>query len=107
VLGAVVSLPVAALLAADRARALGHALVEGHVVGREGSLVRRRRALDVDHVIGWNYRATWFQRRVGLTSLVATTAGGAQAIPILDIPEGMAVELSERALPDLVSQFRR
>jgi putative membrane protein len=60
----------------------------------------------VDHVIGWNYRATWFQRRAGLTTMVATTAGGSQAVPILDIPEHLAVELSERALPDLVTQFR-
>jgi putative membrane protein len=105
-LAAVVALPVAALLAADRVRALGHALVDRHVVGRAGSVVRRRRALDVDHVIGWNFRATWFQRRVGLTTLVATTAGGGQAVPILDIPEDLAVDLAERALPDLVSQFR-
>jgi putative membrane protein len=102
----VLALPVAGFLAADRVRALGHALVDGHLVSRAGSVVRRRRALDVEHVIGWNYRATWFQRRVGLTTLVATTAGGSQAVPILDIPEGLAVELSQRALPDLVRQFR-
>jgi putative membrane protein len=62
--------------------------------------------LHADHVIGWNFRATWFQRRVGLTTLVATTAGGGQAVPVLDIPEDLAVELAERTLPDLVSQFR-
>jgi putative membrane protein len=106
VLGTLLGLPVAALLAADRARSLGHALVEGHVVARAGSVVRRRRALHVDHVIGWNFRATWFQRRAGLTTLVATTAGGGQAVPVLDIPEDLAVELAERALPDLVSDFR-
>ena len=104
-LGALLALPVSALLAADRVRSLGHALVDDHVVARAGSVVRRRRALHVDHVIGWNYRATWFQRRVGLTTMVATTAGGGQAVPILDIPEELAVELSERALPDLLSQF--
>ena len=105
-LAALVVLPVSALLAADRVRALGHDLVDRHVVARAGSVVRRRRALQVDHVIGWNLRATWFQRRVGLTTLVATTAGGGQAVPILDIPEGLAVDLAERALPDLISQFR-
>lgn len=105
-LATVLALPVAALLAADRVRALGHALVDQHVVARAGSIVRRRRALDVQHVIGWNFRATWFQRRVGLTTLVATTAGGGQAVPILDVPDDLAVELAERALPDLVSQFR-
>ena len=92
----VLFLPVAALLAADRARSLGHALVDRHVVARAGSVVRRRRALEVGHVIGWNFRATWFQRRVGLTTLVATTAGGGQSVPIPDIPEDLAVALAER-----------
>ena len=105
-LATLLSLPVAAALAWDRARSLGHALVEGHVVARAGSLVRRRRALAVDHVIGWNFRSTWFQRRVGLTTLVATTAGGGQAVPVLDIPEELAVALAGDALPDLVRQFR-
>ena len=98
-------LPVAALLAADRVRSLGHALLDGHLVSRAGSVVRRRRVLRVDHVIGWSFRATWFQRRVGLTTMVATTAGGSQAVPVLDVPEGLAVALADDALPDLVSQF--
>lgn len=105
-LGTLLGLPVAALLALDRARSLGHALVDGHVVARAGSIVRRRRALHVDHVIGWNFRATWFQRRVGLTTLVATTAGGGQAVPVLDVPERDAVWLAHAALPQLVDQFR-
>ena len=47
---------------------------------------RRRRILEVDHVIGWNLRATWFQRRAGLTTLVATTAGGNQAVQCSTCP---------------------
>jgi putative membrane protein len=100
------SLPVAALLAVDRIRSLGHALVAGHLVARSGSVVRRRRILEVDHVIGWNFRATWFQRRAGLTTLVATTAGGNQAVVVLDVPEDEAVRVAHEALPDLVEQFR-
>ena len=99
-------LPVAALLALDRTRSLGHALVAGHLVARSGSVVRRRRILEVDHVIGWNLRATWFQRRAGLTTLVATTAGGSQSVPVLDVPEGEAVGVAHQALPELVGQFR-
>lgn len=102
----VVLLPLAALpLAADRARALGHALVEGHLVARSGSLGRRRDHLEVDHVIGWNLRATWFQRRLGLTSLVATTAGGPQSVTVLDVPEPLAVRLADETLPHVVRQF--
>lgn len=103
---ALLVLPVGAALATDRARSLGHALVDGHLVSRSGSMTRRRRSLDVQHVIGWNFSATWFQRRAGLCTLVATTAGGSQAVPVLDIPEAEAVRLAERALPDLAVQFR-
>ncbi|MCD4525276.1 PH domain-containing protein [Nocardioides sp. cx-173] len=99
-------LPLAAvLLAADRARALGHALVEGHVVARSGSLARRRDHLQAAHVIGWNLRATWFQRRVGLTSLIATTAGGRQSVTLPDVPEPLAVGLADETLPHVVRQF--
>ena len=100
------TLPVAGLLARDRIASLGHALVGGHLVAGSGSVVRRRRILQVDHVIGWNLRSTWFQRRAGLTTLVATTAGGNQAVWVLDVPETDAVALAHAALPDLVAQFR-
>jgi putative membrane protein len=103
-LGLVV-LPVACLLATDRSRSLGHTLVAGYLVVRSGSLVRRRRILEVDHVIGWNLRATWFQRRAGLTTLVATTAGGNQAVEVLDVPEDEALRVAHAALPDLIGQF--
>jgi putative membrane protein len=99
------ALPLAALLARDRAAALGHALVEGHVVARSGSLDRRRDALAVHGVIGWNLRSSWFQRRAGLTTLVATTAGGRQSVTVLDVPEEAALELAHMALPHLVGQF--
>ncbi|MDX6372558.1 MAG: putative rane protein [Nocardioidaceae bacterium] len=100
------AVPVAGLLAWDRTRSLGHALVDGYLVARSGSVVRRRRILEVDHVIGWNLRATWFQRRVGLTTLVATMAGGNQAVHVLDVPEDEAVRVAHEALPELVAQFR-
>jgi putative membrane protein len=103
---ALLVVPAASCLAADRARSLGHALVDGYLVSRSGSLTRRRRVLEVEHVIGWNFSATWFQRRAGLCTLVATTAGGGQAVPILDVPEADAVFLAEAALPHLASQFR-
>ncbi|MCW2795935.1 PH domain-containing protein [Nocardioides sp.] len=102
---ALVVLASAGFVAADRAASLGHTLVDRYVVSRSGSLHRRRDALSVDHVIGWNLRSTWFQRRVGLTSLVATTAGGSQSVRILDVPENEAVALADDAVADLVGQF--
>lgn len=97
--------PIAALLARDRARALGHTLVAGHLVARSGSLGRHREALAVRGIIGWNLRASWFQRRAGLTTLVATTAGGDQAVSVLDVPEELAVALAHDAQPGLLEQF--
>jgi putative membrane protein len=103
---ACLALPAAVALAADRARGLGHALSDGYVVSRSGSLNRHRSALATADVIGWNFRATWFQRRAGLTHLVATTAGGGQRVTVLDVPESVGVVLASRAVPGLVEQFR-
>jgi len=102
---AALGVAVAAALAADRTRALGHALADGHVVVRSGSLNRRRDALETDGVIGWNLRDTWFQRRVGLTTLVATTSGGRQAVTALDVPEPLALALACTSNPQLLVQF--
>ena len=93
------------VLAWDRWRGLGHALVEGHLVARSGSLDRRREVLHTPSVIGWNLRATWFQRRVGLSDLVATTAGGRQRVRVLDLDEGAATALATSATPGLLDQF--
>ncbi|WP_139978139.1 PH domain-containing protein [Nocardioides litoris] len=106
-LGPVALLPAALVVAADRVRGLGHALLEGHLVARSGSLARRREALGTGHVIGWTFRDTWFQRRVGLTTLGATTAGGRGAVTVLDVPEPDAVAVADAARPGLVAQFVR
>ena len=104
-LAATLLVPGGLLLARDRAGSLGHALVEGHVVARSGSVVRRREVLAVRGVIGWNLRSSWFQRRAGLTTLVATTAGGPQSVSVVDVPVGRAVALAHDAQPDLLEQF--
>ncbi len=102
---AVVALLIGAGLARDRWLGLGHALVDGHLVARSGSIDRRREALHTPSVIGWNLRATWFQRRVGLTDLVATTAGGRQRVEVIDLGEARATALAVAATPGLLEQF--
>jgi putative membrane protein len=98
-------LVVGALLGWDRSRSLGHALVGDWLVARSGSLTRKRELLATDAVIGWNLQSTWFQRRAGLVTLVATTAGGSQRVVVVDVPEEVGVELAAAAVPDLVRQF--
>jgi putative membrane protein len=98
-------LPLGVLLAADRARSLGHALTADWLVSRYGSLVRRRYLLRTDAVIGWNMTTSVFQRRVGLTTLVATTAGGRQRYSVPDVPDGEAIRVARTAVPGLLEQF--
>jgi putative membrane protein len=102
---AVPLLPLGALLALDRAGSLGHALTPDWLVSRYGSLVRRRYMLRTDAVIGWNLTTSVFQRRAGLTTLVATTAGGRQGYSILDVPDAEAIRVARTATPNLLEQF--
>ena len=96
---------VALPLAADRYRRLGHALDEQYLVVRSGSLRGRRDLLQRDGIIGWNVRQSFFQRRAGLATLVATTAAGKQAYAAYDVPVAEAVALADAAVPGLVSPF--
>jgi putative membrane protein len=102
---ALLVLPVAAVIAADRYRRLGHALSGGYLVVRSGTFRGRRDVLQRSGIIGWNVQQSWFQRRAGLVTLVATTAAGQQAYAAIDIPESMAVALADTAVPGLVSPF--
>lgn len=98
-------LPLAAVLAMDRYRSLGHALVDGFVVSRQGSVVRRRYMVHSDGVIGWNEHQSFFQRRSGLVTLSATTAAGKQAYEILDVDPAVAIAVADRATPGLLTPF--
>jgi putative membrane protein len=92
-------------LGIDRYRSLGHAEVGGFVVTRAGCLIRRRCAVHVDGVIGWNLRSTFFQRRLGLSTLTATTAAGRQGYRIDDLAGPDAVRFADHALPGLLTEF--
>jgi putative membrane protein len=100
-----VLLVIAVALAYDRSRSLGHALVERTLVSRGGSLVRRRSALSYDGIIGWNVERSFFQRRAGLATLVATTAAGRQRIDVQDVPLAEALRVADEALPGLLTPF--
>lgn len=96
----------AALLGADRARSLGHALTGRWLVTRSGSLTRDRAMLERDGVIGVNVRSTFFQRRAGLCTLTATTAGGQEGYAVLDVEPAVALALADEVLPGLLAPFR-
>jgi len=104
-LPAIAAVPLAAMLALDRYRSLGHALAGSALVTRQGSLERRRDVLACDGIIGWNVRESFFQRRAGLATLTATTAAGRQRYVVPDVPLPLALSLGNRALPGLLGVF--
>ncbi|WP_431277728.1 PH domain-containing protein [Leifsonia poae] len=83
----VVIVPASAFLALDRWRGLGHALLPGWLIAQSGSLNRRRAVLATEGIIGWTIRRSYFQRRAGLATLIATTAAGRHRVTIPDLPE--------------------
>jgi putative membrane protein len=104
-LAALVLLPASVPLAADRFRNLGHLVRGGFLVTRSGSLARRRAILETDAIIGWNIRRSYFQRRAGVTTLVATTAAGRQAYRLLDLPLDEARRVADESVPGLLAEF--
>jgi putative membrane protein len=98
-------LAAGAALAFDRSRALGHAVAGRVLVSRRGSLIRRRAMLQSDGIIGWNVNRSFFQRRAGLVTLVATTAAGRQGYEVQDVPLDVAVRLADQAVPGLLTPF--
>jgi putative membrane protein len=92
-------------LGLNRYRNLGHALTPRYLVSRSGSLERRTVALQRTGIIGWQVRRTFFQRRVGLITLTATTSAGRGAYRVLDITEGDGLRLAEDAVPGLLAPF--
>jgi putative membrane protein len=104
-LAALVVLPLGALLARDRYRNLGHTVAGKVLVSQEGSLVRRRVMLSSDGVIGWNIHRSFFQRRSGLATLIATTAAGKQHYTVVDVELPEALQVAEGVLPGLLAPF--
>ncbi|MFN8194337.1 MAG: PH domain-containing protein [Nocardioidaceae bacterium] len=86
-------------------RHLGHLLTEEHLAAGSGALVRRRTVLERDGIIGWVVRQTFFQRRRGLATLVATTAAGTERVEVRDLPLARAVELARATTPEAVTPF--
>jgi putative membrane protein len=100
VLGSLVLVPTAAALAHDRFASLGHLVVDGWLVTRVGSLIRRRSVLAVDGVIGINLRQSYFQRRAGVSTLTATTAAGRGGYRAVDVDDAQALVLARALVPD-------
>jgi putative membrane protein len=108
-ISALVLFPVAVALANDAYRALGHTLTgaypAGYLVARSGTVRRATVALQRRGIVGWTVRQSWFQRRAGLVTVVATTAAGTGAYAVRDAAEAEGLALADAAVPGLLRPF--
>lgn len=111
-LGAWLPLAVAAATGAGAAalgestyRHLGHAVTDEHLVAGSGVLTRARTVLELEGIIGWVVSESWWQRRVGLATLTATTAAGAEHVVVRDLPLGAALAVADSSTPGLLGPF--
>ncbi|GIM64028.1 hypothetical protein Pve01_82080 [Planomonospora venezuelensis] len=86
-------------------RHLGHALSADHLVAGRGTFARIRTVLETEGIIGWVVSQSWWQRRIGLADLTATTAAGAERVLVRDVRLDVAVALADRATPGLLTDF--
>ena len=86
-------------------RHLGHTLAADHLVAGSGTLARIRTVLEVDGIIGWVVSQSWWQRRLGLADLTATTAAGTERVLVRDVRLDVAVALADSATPGLLADF--
>ena len=84
---------VAGWAALDNFRGLGHEVTDRVVALRKGSILRRTDVLTREGILGWNIRRTPFQRRAGLVTLIATSAGDTGAFRLPDIGNSEAAQL--------------
>ncbi|NYE35385.1 putative membrane protein [Nocardioides cavernae] len=98
-------LALAAAVGEASYRHLGHALGEQHLVAGSGTLARVRTVLETDGIIGWVVTQSWWQRRIGLADLTATTAAGAEKVVVCDVRLDVAVALADAATPGLLTDF--
>lgn len=96
---------VAFAAAVDSWRALGSGLTSTHVVMRRGVLARRTVALERAGIVGWIGTRTYFQRRVGLMTLTASTDAGSSANASPDVATPVGIALADEAIPGLLEAF--
>lgn len=100
-----VILALTAAVAEASYRHLGHALTAEHLVIGSGETSRIRTALEYDGIIGWVFHQSFFQRRLGLADLIATTAAGAERVVAHDISLARGIAVADASTPGVLSEF--
>lgn len=92
-------------LGLDRYRSLGHGEDGYQVSVRSGSLRRVQAVVVRDAIIGWNWRQTLFQRRVGLADLELSVGAGSGGYSAIDAGFGESVAFAHDVTPEMVRPF--
>ncbi|MFC4563936.1 PH domain-containing protein [Nocardiopsis mangrovi] len=104
-IAAAVAAPLLVAYAVGAYRGLGHALTPGHLITRTGMAARATVALEREGIIGWRFTRSPMQRRAGLVTVGATTAGGAGVYRAVDMGLIEGVRLADDAVPGLLAPF--
>ncbi|HEY9314043.1 PH domain-containing protein [Williamsia sp.] len=75
-------------------RGLGHRIEDGYLFSRRGFFLRRYDAVQLRGISGVAVHQTVFQRRLGLASVIATTASGDKAYHVVDVDLATATDLA-------------
>lgn len=102
-----VALVVAVVLALDNYHALGHRVTPDLLISRWGTWQRRTSVIHHSAIVGWVFRQTYFQWRLGLVTMIASTAAGSGGyfLHAIGVKEGVAV--AKETTPRLLEPFER
>ncbi|MDF1488725.1 PH domain-containing protein [Tessaracoccus caeni] len=89
----------------DAYASLGHTLDGEYLVTRHGTLRRATVRLRRSGIVGWRIRQSFFQRRLGLVTVEATTAAGRGHYVIIDAAQDEGVDFAAMATPGLLDAF--
>ncbi|MCX2965215.1 PH domain-containing protein [Gordonia aquimaris] len=88
-----------------RYRNLGYRITDRSVVVAPPRVARHRYAVARDGVVGWASRASLFQRRRGVETLVLATAAGTEAYAMVDLAPESSAHVIDTVSPGLVAPF--
>lgn len=88
-----------------RYRSLGATVTPQSVVIAPPQVARHRYVVDRSGVVGWATRASWFQRRQQVETVVLATAAGNQAYAAIDLDPVAGADLMSTVSPDLIAPF--
>jgi len=81
-------------LGIDRYRSLGHAAEGDAFAVRSGSLVRQTTVMQRRAVVGWKIQQSYFQKRAGVSTVIALVGAGTGAYSALDAASEDALDLA-------------